>query len=55
MSEEKKQEKRKPISIELMATAQAAYQQEAKEAQAANSQGQRTQLSLNPGWGGKGR
>jgi len=52
---DKKEEKKKDISIELMATAQAAYQQEAQAARAASSDGQKTQLSLNPGWGGKGR
>jgi len=54
MSEEKKME-RKKISIELMATAQAAYQQAAKEEKAAQGSGQKSQLSLQPGWGGQGR
>ncbi len=52
MSEDKK---RTEITIELMATAQAAYQQAAKEEKAAQASGQKSQLSLNPGWGGQGR
>lgn len=44
---------RKPITLELAVAAQIAYQQEHQQERQA--QGDKSQLQLNPGWGGKGR
>ena len=52
MKEQKKA--KRPISLELAAAAQAAYAQEAKQERADQS-GQKANLGLKPGWGGKGR
>jgi hypothetical protein len=52
MMEQKKA--RRPISLELAAAAQAAYVQEAKREKQEQG-GEKANLSLQPGWGGKGR
>ena len=44
---------RKPITLELAAAAQQAYAQEHQQERQAAKEGQ--SLTLNPGWGGKGR
>jgi len=51
MKTEKK--KYKPITLELAVAAQAAYAETQKRE--ASGGGEKSQLALNPGWGGKGR
>lgn len=49
----KDKKKYKPITLELAVAAQSAYAEAIKKE--ASGGGEKSQLALNPGWGGKGR